>query len=306
MIKLSYFSYKGGAGRSSLAYNTLPYIVKQLNASPKHPIILMDLDLDSAGLTFLLKKKGANTKSYSVQEALNTCVAKGLYSPDFIPLSSHPIFGRCIPVGKYFGLDNESNASVLFIPADTGKPLNKESNNNYDVGNSVKEKFKDLIDSCELYDCSAVIFDTPAGDQLTANWAIEYSDTIATCMRITYQFRYGTLDFMQRILPRYCNKKFVLVPNAVPTDDIVVDCLIVSYENIKRDIMEIFGSLDTHGNQICLDMVGKGEDFFGVNEVKRFKIQEDVLFKLSEDLLAEDEIKAIEAYKKVVKCLLGD
>ncbi len=306
MKKISYFSYKGGSGRSSLAYNTIPYLVKELNASPKNPIVLLDLDLDSAGISFLLKKQGIDTGTYSIQEALSTSVSSSLYTPALFEISRHPVLGRCIPVGKCFGLDNESNNSVLFIPAETGKPINKEANSNYDAGGIIKERFKTIVTFCEKYDCAAVIFDTPAGDQLTANWAIEYSNVIATCMRITFQFRYGTVDFMKRMLPRFCNKKFVLVPNAVPTEDIIIDCMKVSYEKIKKQIVDSFGELDLNGNRFCLDVVGDGQDFFGVNEVKRFKIQEDILFKLSQDMLSEDEKKAITAYKKVAACLAGD
>ena len=125
MKKISYFSYKGGSGRSSLAYNTIPYLVKELNASPKNPIVLLDLDLDSAGISFLLKKQGIDTGTYSIQEALSTSVSSSLYTPALFEISRHPVLGRCIPVGKCFGLDNESNNSVLFIPAETGKPINK-------------------------------------------------------------------------------------------------------------------------------------------------------------------------------------
>ena len=54
MKKIAYFSYKGGAGRSSLAYNTIPLLADALNATAENPIVLIDLDVDSAGLTFLL------------------------------------------------------------------------------------------------------------------------------------------------------------------------------------------------------------------------------------------------------------
>ena len=145
MKKVAYFSYKGGAGRSSVAYNTIPYLVKKLNASPKRPIVLLDLDLDSAGITFLLKKSGADVSGYSIQQALAASVSTSLYTPQMFELDHHPIFKKCIPVGTCFGLDNDSNASVLFIPAETGTPINKDANSNYDAGGIIKTRFKNLI-----------------------------------------------------------------------------------------------------------------------------------------------------------------
>ena len=53
---ISFFSYKGGAGRTSLLLNTLPLIAKELNASADEPIVVADLDIDSKGLSFLLDK----------------------------------------------------------------------------------------------------------------------------------------------------------------------------------------------------------------------------------------------------------
>ena len=52
---ISYFSYKGGAGRSTLAYNTIPILAKyHLHPTKDHPIIIIDTDLDSCGMSYLL------------------------------------------------------------------------------------------------------------------------------------------------------------------------------------------------------------------------------------------------------------
>lgn len=48
MKKIAYFSYKGGAGRSSLAYNTIPLLADALNATAENRLFLIDLDVDSA------------------------------------------------------------------------------------------------------------------------------------------------------------------------------------------------------------------------------------------------------------------
>ena len=54
MKTISFFSYKGGAGRSSILYNTISFLAKELNATSEHPIVVMDLDIDSKGLSYLL------------------------------------------------------------------------------------------------------------------------------------------------------------------------------------------------------------------------------------------------------------
>ena len=47
MKKITFFSFKGGSGRTSLLYNTLPFLANELKASPEEPIVVIDLDIDS-------------------------------------------------------------------------------------------------------------------------------------------------------------------------------------------------------------------------------------------------------------------
>lgn len=306
MKKISYFSYKGGAGRSSVVYNTIPYLVKQLNATPKHPILVFDLDLDSAGLTFLLKKTRADVENYSIQDALSAGYSKILNSPMRTDIAHHAIFRNCIAVGDCFGLDNASKESVLFLPTKRDESIGKGFNNNYAIGGIEENRFRDIIKACEDFEFSAVVFDTPAGNQVTAQWALDISDTVVTCMRITYQFRTGTYEFLCNKLKNFSNKKFVIIPNAVPIDEIFINGALVSYDNIKKLIVDDFSKISINNNKIDLSMVGLNKNFFGVNEVKRFKIQEDVLFKIPENKLSIDEKMACDAYKKIVDCLVGE
>ncbi|MGN0771873.1 MAG: hypothetical protein ACI4MI_04740 [Christensenellales bacterium] len=306
MKRIAYFSYKGGAGRSSVAFNTIPYLAKKLNATPKHPILVFDLDLDSAGLTFLLKKTRPDVDNYSIQAALSNGFSKVLNSPSRTDIAHHAVFKNCIAVGDCFGLDNESKASILFMPTKRDESLGRGVNNNYAIGGVEENRFKEIIRACEEFEFAGVLFDTPAGNQVTAQWALESSNCIVTCMRITYQFRTGTHEFLCNKLANFSNKKFVVVPNAVPTDNIYIDGALVSYDRIKSLIYDSFSNIDINNNVIDLTMLGIGEDFFGVNEVKRFKIQEDVLFRIKEDRLSADEVTAIKAYKRLVDCLVGE
>lgn len=48
----SFYSYKGGSGRSTTLVNTTKHLADILNASKTQPILLIDADLESAGLTY--------------------------------------------------------------------------------------------------------------------------------------------------------------------------------------------------------------------------------------------------------------
>ena len=50
----TFFSYKGGAGRSTTCLNTIPLLAEQFDAYDGAPILLLDMDIESAGLTYLL------------------------------------------------------------------------------------------------------------------------------------------------------------------------------------------------------------------------------------------------------------
>ncbi len=48
----TFYSYKGGSGRSTTAVNTVRHLIDALGANEEHPILIVDADLESAGLTY--------------------------------------------------------------------------------------------------------------------------------------------------------------------------------------------------------------------------------------------------------------
>ena len=66
----SFYSYKGGSGRSTTAMNTVRHLIEELGASPTKPILMIDADLESAGLTFLFGLR--NRISGELDLAMNT------------------------------------------------------------------------------------------------------------------------------------------------------------------------------------------------------------------------------------------
>ena len=68
---ISYFSYKGGAGRSTLAYNTIPLLLNEcIQPTKSSPVVIVDMDIDSCGLSYLLGVQAD-------QIAYNTCLQTG-------------------------------------------------------------------------------------------------------------------------------------------------------------------------------------------------------------------------------------
>lgn len=289
MRSISFFSYKGGAGRTTLAFNTIPYIIDELKPTPKNPIVLIDLDIDSKGMSFLLDRASA----VNTIQVLKNDIEPDFCDPKTVSIVRHPFFKSLAAVGSAFGMDEKDDAAVLFVSAKATNSDNYYINNasNFDAAGI---GLNGLVELCERYDCKALIMDTPAGEQLASDAALYVSDTIVTVMRITKQFREGTLEFLKARSMRYEDKKFILVSNAVPR-----------LEGVNAKILDnifskITAGLSNLSDKNIIDIqftIGKEE---AINEVQLFKINEANLYLERIDReLTEDEIRASEKYKKL-------
>lgn len=313
MLVMSYFSYKGGSGRSSLVYNTLPFLAKELNATEEHPIVLVDLDIDSAGLSFLLckekiKQEGNNVPLMTTNKILSSKnpISKYINSnrnreKTFNQLECYNMF---VPVGIELGLDRiECCRSVMFVPVKPGETIS-----NFDSPNN--DSISKFIAVCEEYGARAVIFDTPAGDQLAGRNAIDESEILVVCLRITKQHREGTRDFLERKLKNIEGSKLIIVPNAVPNPEerIRINGQDFNFDAVREDIIESLGEVVSKtDNKYIPDMLLG--NYFGIPEVKRFKIVEGILYEMKEKLksgenLSDDEEKAYQAYKHLAEIII--
>lgn len=292
MINISFFSYKGGAGRTSLLYNTLPFLAEKLQATEAEPIVVLDLDLDSKGLSFLLDEDeicGVNTIEVLRQDSSLGFRTAG-------DIRNHPFFGKLLPIGYAVGL--EDDRSILLVSAHPKEGARSLTDNgNYDLGNVSLELLNRM---CGRFGCKAIVMDTPAGNQLSTDAALSISQKIVTTMRITQQFRMGTAEFLHAKSAELTGKEYIVVPNAVP-----------STEGTSYDIDRIMSrisqtaqsALGDHVRELNLTMLESGRT--GVNEVNRFKFAEANLRKIERagTPLAEDERKAVEMYKLLAEVL---
>ena len=291
MTNCSFFSYKGGAGRSSLLYNILPFFAQAIGATNQEPIIVVDLDIDSKGLSYILHDKEFEAPFNCIQvlrqdESID-------FDRDEEDISKHPFFTGLEPVGVKVGLDRSLNRSVLFLTAHSTSKENRYLGNmsNFD---SDSVSLRELNSLCEDMHCKSIIMDCPAGFQLTGMLALGISQKIVTTMRITKQFRIGTYDFLSEKSKEYSGKEFIIVPNVVPKpEDTGYDVGSIINEIVARTKESI-----SETNKCNLSMLTNGR--LGINEVKMFKFEESNLkYEESENgrTLKPDEQEAVESYK---------
>ena len=293
MKVISCFSYKGGAGRSTLALNTIPFLADKLNATKDNPLIVVDMDVDSCGLTYLfdLDKNGKIDEDYNVQRLFGE---GGIIPRVGDTVVDHDLFRYMCPVGGVF---NREPLSILCLPANPGAVLGSKGSN-YDAPD---DNVKDFVEECEECGCCGILFDSAVGDQLTARWSNKLSKYILCCMRPTQQFRDGTKRFFDKFDDMLRNKKIIVIPNVVPTDE-----LTIVENNVKREypyyakaqIIEGFSkNISKKSNEYFMDLV-EG-DIFGIPKIDRFMWQEGILDNLAKSELNEYEKKANLQYEKI-------
>ena len=296
---ISCFSYKGGAGRSTLAINVVPYLVEKLGATVDNPLVLVDMDVDSCGLTYLFDlHKDERSKSDNVQNWFDPSSFR-IPSEDDEDVESareHNMFKKLFPVGSFFNLEPEV---VLCLPANPGEKFSGESN--YDSAQSVNlTKFKRMAKDIAV----GVLFDSAVGDQLPAIWSNHYSNYIMCCLRPTKQFRVGTNRFFDLFDERVSSKKIIVIPNVVPTDELTIvdeEGKINQYPGFAKErIIEDFrDNLVRNKNSYMLDLLSG--DKFGVPKIDRFMWQESVLKNARN--LTQLEHTALKRYEEIAEII---
>lgn len=295
---ISCFSYKGGAGRSTLALNVVPFLAEMLGATKEHPLVLVDMDIDSCGLTYLfnLDKESRITKD-CVQSWFHPKYPRMpiVDEDDEIEVATeHDMFCRLFPVGKFFGFEDDK--AILCLPANPGESMGNESN--YDAAQSSSvNTFKTM---CRDIACG-VLFDSAVGNQLTANWSNRCANYIMCCMRPTKQFRDGTNRFFDDYDKRTHSKKIIVIPNVVPTDELDIEGNHYP-DYAKNSIIDNFSDNTARGNNTYyLDLLEGNK--FGVPKIDRFMWQEGVL-KTASNLTSLERV-ALERYRDIASIIVN-
>ncbi|MDE5943050.1 MAG: hypothetical protein K2H30_02450 [Clostridia bacterium] len=319
MSFISFYSYKGGSGRTTTTLNTLFYLIREKMPKPERPIIIIDADTESYGMSMLLKDA---EKSYSARKSLqglainaqqDTFVCNGDPENWKSYTNLHEYF---VPVGHYFTKDIENDAVLLLrsdvTPAEQELEFSKvfALNKNDDGGKLNREK-ANLCEALDvMYACECiVVFDTPSGTQDMADLSLSKSGSIVCCMRPSVQFELGTRACFEKLMQKWKRTKdekyIIFCPSAVPFKDISIDSDVYP-EHYKNTLFKRFREEmnakadDTHGVVNLLWDMQEGT-VPGIPEVDRFKWRECCLGKIASD--KEDERLAKEKYGKLANLL---
>jgi len=304
MKVISFFSYKGGAGRSTLAYNVIPLLAaNHIRPTSESPMIVIDTDVDSCGMSYLLRAEDKVTDTNCLQYLLHN----GIETKKYPSISEHPFLSQLIPVGNAYGYP--VNDAILLLPAMDNKNIDKDSKSNYsDANNSFYEKLESFINVCDrFFDIPAIVLDSSVGNTATANISNYAANVVVCCMRPTIQFVNGTRRFFTAVEDGDKSigeeKTVIFVPNVIPKYSTTINGVTYpgyAIDKISGNFESSFGGSDLRHKYI-LDMLDREE--FGIPAVDRFMWQEDQLYSIEKDKLMDDEKEALERYKKLARII---
>ncbi len=296
MLVVSFHSYKGGSCRTSTCLNTLPFLAKKLEATAEHPILVVDTDIDSQGLTYLM---GAERcfEEYDAKVMLSNKI------PDrnrVLPFERHEFFKYCVPVGNHLGIEDRS---VYCLGLNDSKPMDVQ-----DYNGRIDMALASLYTMCLRMGVRAIVYDTASGDQISAAAACKASKVMVCCLRPTKQFCVGTGRFLGRFRERVNMgdeqvTRVIVLPTAVPRNDITI-LGVNQLEDSVRRIKEIVRDLPYEVSKEFLT-----QNNFGIPEVERFKWQEDILYALKQtgEIESEqDSLLALDRYESLAAAIIEE
>lgn len=214
--KVSMYSFKGGAGRTVTTAN----VARILSAERRKRVTVMDLDVESAGLSVLF---GIDQKVESGVTSTIQDVLRGFYAPetpgalaDTINLSTpgFPETWRRIHVVP------EGFSGVAVVPS---RRILSESNE-AGAERDPKRNFGHLLIGLDQLPDGPdfILFDSASGIQNTSLLALSNCDVLVVFFRWSRQFVRGTLQFLTWLTEFRKNNglsrlsRIIVVPTAVP------------------------------------------------------------------------------------------
>ena len=300
-LKVSFYSYKGGSGRSTTCWNTVERLLQEVTPTREHPFVIIDTDIESRGSTVLYGAEedffGCNTYQSIQSRIKNGVNVTGTDDES----RKRNFFDAMCPIGRKFGEDVDAYA-VLLLGVDSDRNENiitKGEANAEQMGN-----FKDFVKLCEKYGAKGIFFDTPSGTQGWARQSLTHSTIVICCMRPTSQFQLTTKkalkDFVDKDKAQGDNKYYILTPTTVCVDrpqsfvvknneeefpEYAHGLIMQDFRNEKYKAMVKLDMLEPtpEKSKVYKDNKDDGAHVFGIPEIKRFKWFEQSLGCLPKD-----------------------
>lgn len=293
---ISMYSFKGGAGRTVCTANLAPRLATALNATAESPLLMLDFDLDSAGLTILL-----NEDRISQETTWDTAtLLKGELNLG-IPKRADKFSNEGM-VDVTEALRMKGRPGVVRLVA--GPKMSAQQSSDL-LGKLNYKGIDSLIRFAEDRRIPAILIDSASGQQKTAVMSHKRSHVVVYCCRLTYQFIAGTEKHLNVLLDecemadpsgeRRTPPKILLLPMAVP--EVVSARTKDIYELRMGALHEMCQKLHNRTYADVIDLP--------IPEVDSFKWNESVLNSGSGEL-ALDEQRAAEAFdalnNRILKC----
>lgn len=125
----TFYSYKGGSGRSTALLNTVRYLIQELEAGPDKPILLVDADLESAGLTYYFGCQSKFSGDLNTASVLNKATA--LFNKE----NEEVIFGE----------SDETYGMITCGESEAWGLLKELDSRDTATGRKISEVFKDVV-----------------------------------------------------------------------------------------------------------------------------------------------------------------
>lgn len=272
---VTFYSYKGGTGRSVTALNTVSSLAKSIGATEEKPVILVDADVDSGGLTTLITGTANVWENWNSQRLVEAefkwNVVEDCRTLDESLRDISELVGAEPGSVKFLGSDLRGADHTPVVADAPVKFLRFYQTNLH----SFPRRY------------SAIVFDSSSGAQGAATFCHAVSDVLVCCCRITRQHRMGTFNYLDSLKgrERAIEPDYIIVPVAVPQ----------SAGNPEFDALreKHLNDIEKQGGPFGAQVLAEG-----IPEVQRFKFEEKVLKEINSDNFA-DEREAFGRYKEL-------
>lgn len=314
MSIISFFSYKGGSGRTTTTLNTLYYLIQESKPTVSSPLIIIDADTESYGMSMLIRNASEKLETEKSLQGLGVRAKSDTFNYSGNPTdwtSYKKLNEYFVPVGEFFTKDIENEAVLLLRSDVTPTEQYQYWETVFSMNSSSSNENKNLsaaLDIMERCGCT-VVFDTPSGTQDMATFSLDRSGIIVCCMRPSVQFEKGTRLCFEKLMANWAEernvKKIIFCPSAVPFKSMTIDSH--NYPSFYKETVfaDFREEMDTkaHDTRGVVRLVwGMQEGAVpGIPEVDRFKWQECCLAKVGTD--TEDERMAKDKYQQLAKLL---